>query len=900
MSESEHNTSDRSSIDRRTFMKGAGWTVGAAAVGSGATGAGISPIGNARAGVLEDTFDWATDGLTGKAIKYSYGLTLPTAYTGSFAGPSSLALAVGGLGDSLGLGGTNDSPTAGDVSFHQTTTNSFMGWQQVSKVHIENQIENSQMLADIEARNAIADAWEDGKTESEASQAALDAIDGYHSILWRNTFVSKQANALQIAYVMQTAANTTEADYSNWTNIGPTPANADYTGSGSIVDGGTQISPNTTQTDITLPNGETPTLEVVEFSVEWDNGDTWSSLLDNSFLDGYDSASGEFTFSTDQGNEFTDDFTAANLSVPDANLPSKRILNCADLADALNRIEQNATDLKQNYDLERVGQIYTALDNGDVTPNQIRGVAGLAEHLSGTSDATEGRYQIALSTLTGVPRPDLSQVATVTIEHTGPTDIEISVDADGTRQRELTGSVTDQVFQGQIFASSISSDLSVDNTYLTNLAMVSVGDGNISLVNPIDQSVFWTSSIRSTGMSALIHNGEIFAGDNGGYLYKFDRSGQKEFEVQVSSAGAPSCEGIKPIGPDTIATLDVGAGKVAARNVSDGSIKWEVSLDAPEGFEVTDSHIYVADAGSNQVTAISIESESTDWTVGLGEMARSVHKIADNRIIAGSVTSGTPELNLIDTENQSILWSQDTVIQVDGVQGDKDIVAVSETDFIGIGGEGNVKRIKWSDSGVDETVWTQSASQATPPRISLLGPDIVVTNNGTAGQKIDISDGSKLGNIGTDQNEPIVSGWYNRYTVDLPVYQAYTKFDGIMQDAQFSAAIENGMDQLYLSGETTILEMKDADGNPVNNVNVDDFGPPQYDSADISEWSDYMAKISDEFENALDEIAGSNPIFGSGGWNFGGINIPTLPGFGVIETVIIIGGGYLGLSALSN
>lgn len=857
MSKSEHNTSDRS-IDRRTFMKTVGASAGAAAVGA----AGSSPASGL---LIVDDLDWAKDGLKAGLKFTPWGQAV-----------NGTSWALGGLGD--WLGGGNDSPTAGEISFHQTTTNAFQSWKRVSSVHIENQLENSQMVADIAARNAIADAWEDGKSESEASQAALDAIDDYHSIMWRNTFVSKQANALQIAYVIQTAANTTEADYSNWTDIGPTPANANYNGSGSIVDGGTQISPSTTQTDITLPNGETPTLEVVEFSVEWDNGDTWSSLLDNSFLDGYDSASGEFTFSTDQGNEFTDDFTAANLNVPDADLPSKRILNCADLADKLGRIEQNATDLKQNYDLNRVGDIYTALDNGNVTPNQIRGVAGLAEHLSGTSDASEGRYQIALSTLFDIPRPDMSQVATVTIEHSGATDIEISVDADGTRQRELTGMVEEKVYQGQLFASSISADLAVDGTYLTDPAIVAASTDNLYSIS-IDGSSEWSASnpfsndlqdvaVTPKGSKIFITDGDNLAAysGGGGQLWQISMAGSEIVSPTESYLFVGDKSG-------NVKKIDATNGEVVWTN-SYGTVIWE--------FLIYDSHLYI---GADNSTIYKTDFEgNTVSTISTGRSDTKGISISPNGEFLVSVSDSGGAFN----------GDWDTVIEKISL-GDSTSVEWSNS-FSPKAGDVIVTDTRIIHSNGDETIalthdntqkWTASYQDA-ELRKARDGSGVLIAGT----QKTTIDKVDESGNVLWSMSNP--SG----YIRGLDISGENKQYDGFIQDAQFAAATENGMSQLYLSGETKILEMQDADGNSVDNVKTEDFGSPEYDNADISQWAEYMKKISEEQADALDELADSDPIFGGGG--FGGINIPTLPGFGLIESVVIVGVGYLGLSAVNS
>lgn len=851
MSKSEHNTSDRS-IDRRTFMKTVGASAGAAAVGT----AGSSP---ASALLLNDSIDWAKDGLKA-GIKYSpWGQAV-----------NGTSWALGGLGD--WLGGGNDSPTAGEISFHQTTTNAFQRWKRVSSVHIENQLENSQMVADIAARNAIADAWEDGQSESEASQAALDAIDDYHSIMWRNTFVSKQANALQVAYVIQTAANTTEADYSNWTNIGPTPANADYTGSGSIVDGGTQISPSTTQTDITLPNGETPTLEVIEFSVEWDNGDTWSSLLDNSFLDGYDSASGDFTFPTDQGNEFTDAFTASNLNVPDADLPSKRILNCADLADKLGRIEQNATDLKQAYDLNRVGDIYTALDNGNVTANQIRGVAGLAEHLSGTSDASEGRYQIALSTLFDVPRPDMSQVATVTIEHSGATDIEISVGADGTRRRELTGQVTDKVYQGQLFASSISSDLAAGATYLSDPVTYSIA-GDSVIAFDLSGAELWRQSMTSLnpyGLAISPDHSEIYVGGFSGSLKSLSRSGAENWSAN------PAAE-IRSVSVDASGGLFVGTGSSVMRlDPSDGSTMWSVSTtnSAAIRCESTDTHVVFATFGGN-----------------LGYVTKDGQKVFDKSVSGTAIND-----MVVSRDGTYALVASDATLEKYNLSEESTDWSISEStgDIMSVDIDNDADSIYYIDSnGTVVKCGLDGTQQSTNSHGSV---GVVYPLPGTSDYLVGDSNGSIARYDSTHSQT-----WQNSISSSefstLSTVGERNQYDGLIRDPQFSAATEDGMSQLYLSGETKIIEMKDADGNSVDNVKSGDFGSPKYDSADISEWSDYMQKITDEWEAALDEIADNDPIFGGGG---GGFNIPTLPGFGVIESIVIVGVGFLGLSAVNS
>jgi len=921
-------------MDRRQMMKTVGVVAGAAAAGQPA-------LADHEEDDEDEDEENDREGITGFVFN-------PLNQTA----PTYIATAKAVVGD------VNEDPTVGDVSFHQTATSAYETWAEVSKVHLDNAITNASQVANIQARNAIAKAWEAGHTVEEARDFAITAIRDYWSVIYRNAFVSKIANAAQLGAISETYRSLDNPDdslngsYDFW--IVP---DSKYSGSGSIVSEETYLKGGITETEIELPNFETVTVQTIGFKAEWDNGDSWQGQIDDDLLSHYDPDADDFIgIETDQGETFDNNFQANVVSLPENNLQGRKVMDLRELASTLNDLEQKVDDVIQAYPLTFVDDLYSALDNGTITPGQVRGVEGLAEHLSGSTEASEGRYQVALATLLGVNVSDLSEVSTVTAAFTGATDINPVTDDSGNTDVFYSDHVQNQPLVGQLFASTVENIYQGGRYAVDDLVIHNAGNGytardsqmneqwysdtgsfgssvaytttdgrylltgDMELINLENGRVLWDRSGDPYGVPCLTPGREVWGGDDDSNLIQFN----------FSSGGEGSAY-------DLHESYGIGTGKTI-----------NVMASGPDGERIlvhddTDDNWYLFD-----ITAgIEMLYENTDSNrTGVRSGAATPE---GDFVVAYSDSSGVRRLRKIDRSGE-VVWSIQEAVNHVGVAANGTILA----------GEFQGSRLWEVDESGDspslvETGWggSEIAGTITPSSV-----------------KHEMWIGTLEEFHRYDVNEQSIVYTYNDDTGAMTVDQYYHQSHGGPIDAADShitdvlfADVSNeelngdtGSQELYLSGILQIDQIENSDGEEVkpwddiedvlNEIdekydgNLDDlidsidgidgrddvdsvedirlilgeipdltiedidaidritWEPPEYDTADLEEYANYLEKVAEEYESALEDLGSPDFSVPGGGWFDGGL--PTLPGLNFVQSVVVVILGFVGLNVATS
>ena len=668
MTENAQTQAQNGSIDRRTFLRTTGAVAGAVAVGTGVTG-------SAAARRIEpgDDVDSLGIPLSGSVVVGTPSIFNPQKI---FATKTATARFLANGAGSVLSGSSNGVDTVGNVAFHQTAVSSYSNWQNATTL-LDNWINDATMVANISARDAIARSWEDGLSESEAQQNAHDAIYDHFSIAYRNTIVSGLLNALELAFIADTSENA--SDVQDWDFWGV--ADADYTGSGSLVDADTGIKTQTVEADFTLPNGETQSIETIQFEAGWDNGDSWEQTVNQTFIDNYDKNSSEWTFTTTDGNFFTDDFTASTLSVPSADLPSRRCLSLKEWMDTLNKIQTKADNLTNNYPTSFIGNLYTALDNGTIDPVEVRGVEGTAEFLSGSSDATEGRYQIALSSVLDGVRPDLSTTSEMQVEITGYTDALFY--ADGTQR--LEDFVEEKPEVGMLFARSMPEQgIEAGKSYTSNLPIVSgSGDNTVKLLDASDGTELWSISGYGSdvlSVAPMPSGDQIVSGSGDNTVKLLDASDGTELwsnghgDDVTSVAPMPSGDQIVSASNDkTVRLLDASDGTELWSNGHGSDVRSVAPM--PSGDQI------VSGSGDNTVRLLDASDGTELWSFsGHGDDVRSVAPFITQRSQAYEQTAGrlSGEFHAIQPPDETDAPGEE--IDVQRVRGKIKITGITDSD----------------------------------------------------------------------------------------------------------------------------------------------------------------------------------------------------------------------------
>ncbi|WP_124194353.1 hypothetical protein [Natrarchaeobius chitinivorans] len=315
-----------------------------------------------------------------------------------------------------------------------------------TEVLLGNYMEDTPTIASLEARDAIATSWEEGDDVDEADIAAKEAINDYYSQLQIQVIEEASAHQHELAYQQNQSR---ETDDVNGDMVHPAGSLGYYDGTLKEFYY-THESGNATYD---LRNGtvheyEMPVMYgyIDERDNSYSDDITWTPELGGN----YDSPSFEIVHTS---NSVEWNGKTVTLNQPEYNLESRVMYDLSDPDDKLDELHDQAQVAVENYDEQFVDDLYTALDEGEIDPEDVRGAEGTVRYMSGDSDVTEERFQIALSSVLGLEHTEFD--STMVVSYDGYTDIEYEWNESAETREANYSSHVSETYNGLLFAGDV-------------------------------------------------------------------------------------------------------------------------------------------------------------------------------------------------------------------------------------------------------------------------------------------------------------------------------------------------------------------------------------------------------------------------------------------------------------
>lgn len=345
-------------------------------------------------------------------------------------------------------------PSANPTDMHMMATSEWESFE-AHLIGTENYVQDMEVIASLEARNAIAEAYEQGNTTSEADQMARDAVRDYYSVQQLQHVNVLEKSHMQFKYILEVAAENHGDDSEMLEEFVASSFTQSETRSGNAVRG-SWLEPSTHTVTTELVNGTQVEVRQLEMGYTYYNGvdEREEPAYPSPFLGEYDSSSQTWTWdveaATTVGGDL--DFTVQNVGdVSEGGLPSQKVFDHVEWYELYQEMENQSQQVVQNYPPGFSEDIYQMLDNGEIDVSDLRGAEGTVRYMSGDGNATEGDLQRALHKILGTESPDLSQTSRMVIQYNGFTERELT-EENGERVKAYTNEVN-QTLEGLLFTS---------------------------------------------------------------------------------------------------------------------------------------------------------------------------------------------------------------------------------------------------------------------------------------------------------------------------------------------------------------------------------------------------------------------------------------------------------------
>ncbi|WP_255193014.1 hypothetical protein [Natronobeatus ordinarius] len=337
-------------------------------------------------------------------------------------------------------------------------------------VMIDNHLTDTSTIASLEARHAIATAYENGNSSTEAHTAAQQAIRDYYAMHQRNHLEVLHKGHLQYAYIAEEAND--DGDISDeflTASMSPHP-DRDDSGVSAVFVGGTETL------EVELSNGETHEVEALRAEYDVDDlqdgnhdivrtstrpfhpvKETWeyNETADQFEVDEtFSTTCGACTNVNPRPAVAHGNIVVMNVGgVDTGGVPTGAVIDHRDWYNTWSEIEQQSDQLVVNYDPAFVNELYDAMDAGIVDPGEVRSAEGQVRHLSGDSDVTSHRFQDAFRASLSMSSPDRTNASSMVVHYNGAIDQERSInETTGDRSIEPTEYVN-ETYEGLLMVS---------------------------------------------------------------------------------------------------------------------------------------------------------------------------------------------------------------------------------------------------------------------------------------------------------------------------------------------------------------------------------------------------------------------------------------------------------------
>lgn len=403
----------------------------------------------------------------------------------------------------------------GDPAITQTTLHGMAvsEWEseQAIRTVMSNYGEDTETVASIEARHAIATAYQQGNTSTKADEMAREAIADYYAQRQINTIESFEKSMAQFSHIGNV---TNHPDLASDFVYTPDPAHSES----HISFQGTELTGNNVTRTYTLANGTehnytVPTVNATTYDTvsEAETVSTFAYHLDlprttvniDQKHTGYEfdwirnSQGGEAVLEESVHFNVRNSYYGTNNDPADG-LPGQRVHDYGAYRDVMSSWENQSATLTTEYQ-GMAEDLYAEMDAGNLDPNEVRGAEGMVRYLSGDGDGSEGDLRTAFHYVMGTSNPDLVNTSTMTVHVDGYTDIRWNSSTDSTSREPIPTDPMNGTVEGLLFADGVSSIAAGDtfNTTATDNQTFTVVRDNGTDVSLVEGSLT-VESIRDS------------------------------------------------------------------------------------------------------------------------------------------------------------------------------------------------------------------------------------------------------------------------------------------------------------------------------------------------------------------------------------------------------------------
>jgi len=738
---------------------------------------------------------------------------------------------------------------------------------QAHYVTFGNHLEDTNTIAMIDSRQSIATDWENGVGSTQAYNNAMAAVNGYYGGQEVNHLETLTKGLHQFSHITHTAHQSdTIAD--DFLHLDP-PQYYDMSDDTSVTVTHVKnvIAPSSdavVSVDYTLKDGSTHTVETPELVFETDEYGQLRKPLTQTVIDSYDSGNNvfklEFPNAGSNGLRLETSLAAIVMNVG-SELDSRTVMRPGgEWMDLYNQVSTQADNVVANYDEAFVEDLYAAMDNGTISPSDVRGAAAQARWMSGTDDVTADSYKMAVLQQLDMSQADLSQTASMTVNYSGFTERNVLYDDSDNRHVHPNKPVSDKTYQGLMFAEEPPANgFEVGKEYLLDPHIyVSDSSGTATALDAGSGSEMWAQSVAGDSADLEISpDGATLYYVSGSTLHAVNTTDRTE-RWTYSLASGGTAVSVSDDG-STIYVADDGSTVYAVS--SDGTEQWTASVSRAEDIELSPdgSTLYCAAFGSGNAVALNTSDGTQKWSVAMSGSPNSVAVHPDgSTVYVGFTGGGLDEIAVSDQTTTTHTFSG----------GNKSSAVVTDDGTLYLAA--NSPPLVAVDTSDMTEMWTHSASIQDSNGFTVeVMPDgmIIVTSSG--GVATVLPDGS-AGPWAFD-----MSATTRAAVAPQPGNAVGVAGNAVMYDA------ESGSEIPMQNGRVTITKMTDRDGNEVKATT---WEQPKYDAYDSSEYASYVEKTKD-FQ--VDKWTKEPALSGGGGGGF----FSTL-GNGVLLGLGILAGGY--------
>ncbi|QCS42646.1 hypothetical protein [Natrinema versiforme] len=350
---------------------------------------------------------------------------------------------------------TSQDTAAIEADTHVSAQSVKESWDAQDTVY-QNYLQDTETLASLEARNEIAESYQNNQSAAAASADASRAISDYYSVHQRNLLEISSQHTARLDYLINVSKQQSEMDdrfiapYSTgtMTYYDAHMESMDWEGT---ADGTYELANGTTY-DVVYPqlyvngNGGSVTSSDSSWSAvaSLEDYNETSETIDMPYNGGDTAMEGDTTMKWVPGMSV--------MNVPEAGLEADTAYDYRLVGERLYQLEQQAQTVKNNYDASVAEDLYAAMDSGDLDPNEVRGAEGMVRYMSGAdneSNVTEDRFSLALRSTLDLAGTDLD--STMVVEFEGATERERIASEDGSVSYEYNS--VNETYEGLLFSS---------------------------------------------------------------------------------------------------------------------------------------------------------------------------------------------------------------------------------------------------------------------------------------------------------------------------------------------------------------------------------------------------------------------------------------------------------------